>query len=201
MAPIVRCNMMFFLLALRKVIDSTMDGDVIKIPIIALMCHASIGFQFLFTHLSVSPCLRQCLPDDGLPVLEDWLTVLEGMLFAGIELAREPVDVTVRALHFSHNHFPSLLRARSLCSQDCNSVFIQNHVYIMSCCNRTEGRTETPECADHQRIHQDPMRVVWLAAVQRLRPFHRDDVPAGAFCHHAGQSLDDPCACNLDFEP
>ena len=35
------------------------------------------------------------MPDDGLPILEDWLTVFEGMIFGGPELAREPVDVSV----------------------------------------------------------------------------------------------------------
>ncbi|CAK9066119.1 Uncharacterized protein SCF082_LOCUS33720, partial [Durusdinium trenchii] len=38
------------------------------------------------------------LPDDGLPVLGDWLTVFEGMLFSGVELSREPIDVTARVL-------------------------------------------------------------------------------------------------------
>lgn len=38
--------------------------------------------------------LRQNLPTDGLPVLEDWLTVWEQMVFAGVDLAREPVDVS-----------------------------------------------------------------------------------------------------------
>ena len=38
--------------------------------------------------------LRQSLPTDGLPVLEDWLTVWEQMVFAGVDLAREPVDVS-----------------------------------------------------------------------------------------------------------
>ena len=35
------------------------------------------------------------MPDDGLPILDDWLTVFEGMVFGGPELAREPVDVSV----------------------------------------------------------------------------------------------------------
>ena len=39
--------------------------------------------------------LRQALPIDGLPVLDDWITVLEGMIFAGLDLVREPIDVTV----------------------------------------------------------------------------------------------------------
>lgn len=42
--------------------------------------------------------LRHSLPDDGLPVLEDWLTVFGGMLFSGVELSREPIDVTARVL-------------------------------------------------------------------------------------------------------
>ena len=43
-------------------------------------------------------CLRQQVPDDGLPVLEDWLTVWEGMIFAGADLVREPLDVSARIL-------------------------------------------------------------------------------------------------------
>ena len=42
--------------------------------------------------------LRQSLPTDGLPILEDWLTVWEQMVFAGVDLAREPVDVSVPIL-------------------------------------------------------------------------------------------------------
>ena len=39
--------------------------------------------------------LRQQVPDDGLPLLEDWLTVFEGMTLHGLDLAREPIDVAV----------------------------------------------------------------------------------------------------------
>ena len=38
---------------------------------------------------------RQDLPEDGLPVLDDWLGVYEGMTLHGADLAREPVDITV----------------------------------------------------------------------------------------------------------
>ena len=40
------------------------------------------------------------MPEDGLPVLDDWITVCEGMMFGGVELGREPVDITVRGLVF-----------------------------------------------------------------------------------------------------
>lgn len=50
-------------------IDPGTDDETIKIPLV---------------------CLRFDKPDDGLPVLEDWLTTLESMLFGGIELSREP---------------------------------------------------------------------------------------------------------------
>lgn len=33
-------------------------------------------------------------PDDGLPVMEDWCTTFESMLFSGIELNREPLDIS-----------------------------------------------------------------------------------------------------------
>ena len=38
---------------------------------------------------------RQTVPEDGLPLLEDWLTVYEGMTLHGLDLAREPIDVAV----------------------------------------------------------------------------------------------------------
>ena len=39
--------------------------------------------------------MRQSVPEDGLPCLDDWMAVWEGMLFGGVELAREPVDIAV----------------------------------------------------------------------------------------------------------
>ena len=41
------------------------------------------------------PMPRFDKPDDGLPVLDDWLTTFESMLFAGIELGRKPLDCTM----------------------------------------------------------------------------------------------------------
>jgi len=38
--------------------------------------------------------MGQSLATDGLPVFDDWIVVLEGLLFAGINV-RDPVDVTV----------------------------------------------------------------------------------------------------------
>lgn len=35
-------------------------------------------------------------PDDGLPVITDWLGTAESMLFGGVDLAREPVDVSMQ---------------------------------------------------------------------------------------------------------
>ena len=39
--------------------------------------------------------LRPAIPEDGLPLLDDWATCWEGMLFGGLDLAREPLDVVV----------------------------------------------------------------------------------------------------------
>lgn len=39
--------------------------------------------------------LRFDKPDDGLPVLEDWLGTFESMIFSGIELGREPLDCSM----------------------------------------------------------------------------------------------------------
>ena len=33
-------------------------------------------------------------PDDGLPVIADWVQTAESMLFGGIDLGREPIDVS-----------------------------------------------------------------------------------------------------------
>lgn len=41
--------------------------------------------------------LRPAIPEDGLPLLDDWATCWEGMLFGGLDLAREPLDVVVRS--------------------------------------------------------------------------------------------------------
>ena len=39
--------------------------------------------------------LRFEKPDDGLPVMEDWIRTFELMLLSGIELQREPLDCTM----------------------------------------------------------------------------------------------------------
>lgn len=39
--------------------------------------------------------LRFEKPDDGLPVMQDWITCFESMLFSGVELQREPLDCAV----------------------------------------------------------------------------------------------------------
>ena len=70
-----------------------MDDDVVKLPITAFMCQACT--YSLLGQCLLQKKLRQSVPDDGLPILEDWLTVFEGMVFGGPELAREPVDVSV----------------------------------------------------------------------------------------------------------
>lgn len=35
------------------------------------------------------------MPEDGLPALEDWLTTFHSILLDGLELQREPLDVSV----------------------------------------------------------------------------------------------------------
>jgi len=37
------------------------------------------------------------LPEDGLPSVDDWLTTFQSMLLDGVELGREPLDVSVWA--------------------------------------------------------------------------------------------------------
>ncbi|CAK9053330.1 Uncharacterized protein SCF082_LOCUS29064 [Durusdinium trenchii] len=57
----------------RGVLDQSMDDEIVKIPLV---------------------CLKFDKPDDGLPVMEDWCTTFESMLFSGIELNREPLDIS-----------------------------------------------------------------------------------------------------------
>ncbi|CAK9083772.1 unnamed protein product, partial [Durusdinium trenchii] len=51
----------------KAVIDPSMNGETIKVPI---------------------TCLRFCPPEDGLPVCDDWITTFESMLFGGVDLNR-----------------------------------------------------------------------------------------------------------------
>lgn len=53
------------------------------------------GSEFLWTSLLCR--LRQRVPEDGLPLLEDWITCFEGMVFAGLDIGREPIDITAGA--------------------------------------------------------------------------------------------------------
>ena len=53
---------------------------------------------FGFDNFSGQP--RQTLPEDGLPLLEDWLRVYEGMTLHGLDLAREPIAVAVTNSEF-----------------------------------------------------------------------------------------------------
>ena len=96
-----------------QVIDPSMNNETLKVPITCLkhlgfpfshflfQCflfnyHLFIfhfsgdgwSFRFLF-HLRFGP------PEDGFPCCEDWSGCFESMLFAGIELAREPLDGSV----------------------------------------------------------------------------------------------------------
>ena len=43
--------------------------------------------------------VRYAIPTDGLPPAKDWLTVLESMLFTGVDLQREPLSVNDPWLH------------------------------------------------------------------------------------------------------
>jgi len=41
--------------------------------------------------------LRFNMPEDGLPSIEDWLVTFHSILLDGLELGREPLDVSVRS--------------------------------------------------------------------------------------------------------
>ncbi|CAL1150712.1 unnamed protein product [Cladocopium goreaui] len=57
------------------VVDPSMDNETVKVPIV---------------------CLKFTPPEDGLPVTDDWCTTFESMLFGGVELGREPLDVSLK---------------------------------------------------------------------------------------------------------
>ena len=46
--------------------------------------------------MSCFDLLRFAPPEDGLPVTEDWVSTFESMLFGGVELGREPLDVSLQ---------------------------------------------------------------------------------------------------------
>lgn len=93
-----------FLWVSAQMMDPTMEDETVKIPIV---------------------CLRFDVPTDGLPVMEDWLTTFESILFRGLELGREPLDVCMKpdggVCSFSfkigcyqvRGHAPSALLTRS----------------------------------------------------------------------------------------
>lgn len=40
--------------------------------------------------------MRFTAPDDGLPCTDDWVGCFESMLFGGVDLQREPLDVSMQ---------------------------------------------------------------------------------------------------------
>lgn len=49
------------------------------------------SFELKFFHA----LLRFDVPEDGLPSIDDWLTTFHSILLDGLELQREPLDVSV----------------------------------------------------------------------------------------------------------
>lgn len=45
----------------------------------------------------IASLFRFTLPEDGLPSVDDWITTFQSMLLDGVELGREPLDVSVWA--------------------------------------------------------------------------------------------------------
>lgn len=44
----------------------------------------------------VPPPLRFEVPEDGMPSIDDWTTTMTSILLDGLELGREPLDVSAR---------------------------------------------------------------------------------------------------------
>ena len=87
-----------------KEIDPSMDNETVKLPITALkplilsaVCCLKNGLNKLNTiKKGWAPhhvCQRFDKPDDGLPVIYDFVGTAESILFGGLELGREPIDV------------------------------------------------------------------------------------------------------------
>lgn len=135
--------------------------------------------------------LRQSLPTDGLPVLEDWLTVWEQMVFAGVDLAREPVDVSDPILEQLQMSVFNVLRfqikthfvTRSKWPQDWMLLQAVTCQYVDSClfstftpnvlantCQRTENGSQTLEHRHCEGLYEDPVRSVHYVAGQWFGP-------------------------------
>ena len=63
--------------------------------------------------------LRFTPPEDGLPVTDDWCTTFESMLFGGVELGREPLDVSLKFP-------PGLGLLKPLCFKRFNSLWLNS---------------------------------------------------------------------------
>ena len=158
--------------------------------------------------------LRQSLPTDGLPILEDWLTVWEQMVFAGVDLAREPVDVSVPILEqlemniSNQNSFcdkvqlaPGLTAASSRHFSVCwlmlvASTFAPN--VVENTCQRTESWSQTFEHRHCEGLYEDPVHSIHFVAGQWFGACNSWGTAAARtlFCC-PGQGLACSSSCNL----
>lgn len=90
--------------------------------------------------------LRFEKPDDGLPVMEDWITTFELMLLSGIELQREPLDCTMGLVQafFSDNRLSLCLLVQCCLLFVVLMCFVFVHVLLL----------HTTVACDHQTVDQ-----------------------------------------------
>ena len=82
-----------------EAIDAMCQDETKKLPMTCLKTFPQSDrsdFNFdISTSTNLNLILRFDVPEDGLPTIEDWLTTFHSILLDGLELNREPLDVSV----------------------------------------------------------------------------------------------------------
>ena len=128
------------------------------------------------------------MPDDGLPLIEDMITCWEGMIFGGLDIAREPIDVAVwpskqlnTHVDFSDSDSFDLKMIEADVAAGC-AIFTKpfpqskSDVCNLSCfCTRVIGfrtghQSGSAVLENHQGLHKDTMCAVHTAGCSRCGP-------------------------------
>ena len=82
-----------------KAIDASCSGTTMKFPLVTLKLHDRI---FCVSESFVKPSLcdlRLAPPSSGYPSVDAWTTTFVSMIGSGVDLAREPLDVSAAKQH------------------------------------------------------------------------------------------------------
>ena len=76
--------------------------DTVKLPLTSLKQLGSKHIRTINSFKIGKPSeLRFDVPEDGMPSIDDWITTFTSILLDGLDLQREPLDVSVRASYLS----------------------------------------------------------------------------------------------------